>query len=106
MEMGLLEEVESLMDKGLTSKDYPMKGIGYKELIAHLDNPEEITLEEAVDEVKKNTRHYAKRQFTWFKRYTDMEWFDLTGIDSMEEDYHNKIEEIEEWLKTQLAKKQ
>ena len=67
IEAGLVEEVRSLMDMGLTADDISMKGIGYKEIIAYLEG--ETSLEEAIDQIKKNTRHYAKRQLTWFRRY-------------------------------------
>ena len=96
MDMGLEEEVKALRDMGLTSSDYPMKGIGYKELMEYLDG--NCSLEDAITAIKTNSRHYAKRQFTWFKRYDDMKWFDLTGV----RDYHSIIGEIEEWLKTRL----
>lgn len=106
IETGLIDEVRNLMDMGLTEKDYPMKGIGYKEIINHLTNPDETDLSEAIDQVKKNSRHYAKRQFTWFKRYTKMKWFDLTGINQIDDSYYSILEDIEEWLKTNLKKEQ
>ncbi len=73
---GLIEEVRSLMSRGLQSEDISMKGIGYKEIIACLEG--EYDLEEALRLVKRNTRRYAKRQMTWFRRYRDMIWYDLT----------------------------
>lgn len=76
IEAGLPGEVRFLMDMGLTSDDISMKGIGYKEIIDCFDG--KYSLEEAIDTVKKNTRHYAKRQMTWFRRYPDMKWFDLS----------------------------
>ena len=51
------------------------RAIGYKEIIDYLDN--KITLEEAVDEIKKNSRHYAKRQYTWFNNKMDIKWFEV-----------------------------
>lgn len=83
MEKGLLQEVESLFNMGLTEENISMKGIGYKELIQHLKG--EYSLEEAIAKVKQNTRHYAKRQLTWFRRYDDMQWFDLSTYSSGEE---------------------
>lgn len=76
MDMGLLEEVKSLMDMGFTADDIAMKGIGYKEIIGYFDG--EYDLETAVELVKRNTRRYAKRQITWFKRYENMKWFNLS----------------------------
>ncbi len=67
MDMGLLNEVKTLMDMGLNKDHQSMKGIGYKELISHLEG--EISLDEAIELIKRNSRRYAKRQITWFKRY-------------------------------------
>lgn len=89
---GLLEEVRSLSSMGFTSKDIAMKGIGYKELLDHLAGAYDLPT--AIDLIKKNTRHYAKRQMTWFKRYQEMEWFDLTNDQSEEE----SLEKIMTWL--------
>jgi tRNA dimethylallyltransferase len=92
MSNGLLEEVRSLRNMGFTSRDIAMKGIGYKELLDHLAG--DYDLSTAIDLIKKNTRHYAKRQMTWFNRYKDMVWFDLT-FDQYEED---SVEKIMTWL--------
>lgn len=74
---GLLHEVETLRASGLTRGHQSMQGIGYKELLAHLEG--ECSLEAAVASIKQNTRHYAKRQLTWFKRYPEAHWLDLSG---------------------------
>ena len=79
---GLIEEVSKLKDMGLSYDDISMKGIGYKEIIAYLNN--EYDLRTAVESVKKNTRRYAKRQITWFKRYKNARWFDISGLKSDE----------------------
>jgi len=92
MEKGLLDEVKSLKDMGFTSADIAMKGIGYKELLDFLEG--DYGLPVAIDLIKKNTRHYAKRQMTWFKRYTEMQWFNLSE-DQTEED---SMEKIMTWL--------
>lgn len=92
MEQGLLQEVQGLFDMGLTEAHISMKGIGYKELIQYLQG--EYTLEEAVDKVKQNTRHYAKRQLTWFRRYDNMQWFDLSTYETKE----NALEDMLLWL--------
>ena len=94
IDLGLVDEVKHLMEMGLTYDDISMKGIGYKEIIQHLNG--ETSLEEAIDLVKRNTRHYAKRQITWFKRYEDMKWFNISEYNSDEE----AIEEIINWLTT------
>lgn len=64
--LGLVNEVKCLMNKGITLKNQCMQGIGYKEIYSYLQG--QITLDEAVDLIKLNTRHYAKRQITFFKR--------------------------------------
>lgn len=89
---GLLDEVNTLRKMGFTSADIAMKGIGYKELIDCLDGIYDLTT--AIDLVKKNTRHYAKRQITWFKRYKEMQWFNLSE-DLTEE---QSMEKIMTWL--------
>ena len=90
---GLVEEVRGLLQRGLTESDISMKGIGYKEIIGYLEG--RYSLSEAADLVKKNTRHYAKRQLTWFKRYNDMQWFNISEYES------DKLclEDIFKWLK-------
>lgn len=69
--MGLEAEVRGLMEMGLTSADVSMKGIGYKEIIEAIN--EGRTAESAMDLIKQNTRHYAKRQISWFNRYKQAE---------------------------------
>lgn len=93
LSQGLVEEVRGLLQRGLTESDISMKGIGYKEIIGYLEG--RYILSEAADLVKKNTRHYAKRQLTWFKRYTDMQWFNISEYES------DKLclEDIFKWLK-------
>ncbi|HKL80417.1 MAG TPA: tRNA (adenosine(37)-N6)-dimethylallyltransferase MiaA [Mobilitalea sp.] len=71
---GLLDEVKELAERGYTRDLVSMQGLGYKELLAFLEG--ESTYEEAIDLIKKNTRHYAKRQLTWFKREKDVDWVD------------------------------
>lgn len=75
MEEGLLKEVKHLLAMGYNHDTPAMKGIGYKELLSYLDG--KSTLEEAVIDIKTNTRHYAKRQLTWFKRYENAHWVEI-----------------------------
>ena len=72
MENGLLDEVIKLREMGCDSAMTSMKGLSYKELLEYLDG--NITLEEAVRIIKRDTRHFAKRQITWFKRERDVIW--------------------------------
>lgn len=71
---GLVQEVKNLYTNYPKSKILK-RAISYKEIIDYLDN--KITLEEAVDEIKKNSRHYAKRQYTWFNNKMDIKWFEV-----------------------------
>ena len=71
---GLIEEVTALKEMGLKRGMVSMQGLGYKEILAYLDG--ECTLEEAVEILKRDTRHFAKRQITWFKREEDVIWLD------------------------------
>ena len=79
MEQGLLDEVKALKDMGYTRDMVSMQGLGYKELLAYLDG--ECTLEEAVYIIKRDTRHFAKRQLTWFRRERDVIWVDKSAFD-------------------------
>ena len=74
MEQGLLEEVRALKDRGIARDSVSMQGLGYKELLAYLDG--EISLDEAIRIIKRDTRHFAKRQLTWFRRERDVIWID------------------------------
>ena len=74
IEAGLVEEVKKLKSKGYSREMVSMQGLGYKEILAYLDGG--CTLEEAVYIIKRETRHFAKRQLTWFKRERDVIWLD------------------------------
>ena len=67
LEQGLVDEVRGLMLNGCPREAQSMQAIGYKEIIQYLDG--EMTLDEAAETIKRNTRRYAKRQETWFRRY-------------------------------------
>ncbi len=75
MEHGLVDEVKHLADMGCTRDMVSMQGLGYKEILDYLSG--EISLEEAVYILKRDTRHFAKRQITWFKRERDVRWLEL-----------------------------
>ena len=76
MEQGLLEEVRRLKEYGCKPEHTSMQGIGYKEILHHLTDPAEYPLDQAVSDIKKNTRHFAKRQLTWFRREKEVLWVD------------------------------
>ena len=92
---GLVEEVKSLLEKGYTKEMNSMKGIGYKEIISYLEG--DCSIEEAIDAVKLGSRHYAKRQMTWFRRDERVNYIDAK---------HNVAEcaykLIEEWKNEEL----
>ena len=72
LQNGLVEEVRALVEKGCTRNMVAMQGLGYKEIVDYLDG--KITLEEAIYIIKRDTRHFAKRQITWFKREKEVIW--------------------------------
>ncbi len=71
---GLVDEVKNLAAAGMTKTDVSMQGIGYRQILAYLDG--EITLPEAIETVQRETRHFAKRQMTWFRRENDVIFLD------------------------------
>ena len=91
MEKGLVQEVEYLKSLGYTSTMTAMQGLGYKEILHYLEG--EISLEEAVYQIKRDTRHFAKRQLTWFRREENVHWIHV--------DHHNFNEKniVQEILK-------
>ena len=74
LENGLVEEVRRLVENGCTRDMVSMQGLGYKEIVDYLEG--RCTLEEAVYVIKRDTRHFAKRQLTWFKREKEVIWVD------------------------------
>lgn len=72
LEMGLMEEIRELLASGIPAKCTAMQAIGYKEFVNALNGEE--TVEKAAEEVKKSSRHYAKRQLTWFRRNPRLHW--------------------------------
>ena len=97
MENGLLQEVEALRDRGLTKDHLSMKGIGYAELLSFLNG--EGTYDEAISLIKQNSRHYAKRQLTWFRREKDVIWIDRQSFDEDEDRMTDFM--IREWDRIQ-----
>ena len=93
VEEGLFDEVEGLLKSGLTEDDIAMKGIGYKDIIGYFNG--QYSKEEAIELTKKNTRHLAKRQITWFKRYEDIHWINISEF----EDDETAIKEMLLWIK-------
>lgn len=92
IELGLVDEVRSLLDQGLDKNSQSLKAIGYKEVISYLEG--EIEYSEMIDLIKKNSRHYAKRQLTWFRSDGRIKWFDRES--------DNLLEEIESYIDSKL----
>ena len=93
---GLIEEVKGLLEKGYTKDMISMQGIGYKEIIKYFDG--EYTLDEAIEIIKRDSRRYAKRQLTWFRRYEDAKWFEIDKSDSAEELKNAVVSYVKEML--------
>jgi tRNA dimethylallyltransferase len=83
MENGLIEEVKNLKAKGCSADMQSMKGIGYKEIMYYLEG--KMTLEDAVELIKKGSRNYAKRQLTWFRKDPRVRWINKDDFASDEE---------------------
>lgn len=84
LEQGLVEEVQNLMNNGCERDMVSMQGLGYKEILEYLEG--KCTLDEAIYILKRDTRHFAKRQITWFKRERDVHWLNrqnYTGEEDM-----------------------
>ncbi|MCF7803183.1 MAG: tRNA (adenosine(37)-N6)-dimethylallyltransferase MiaA [Candidatus Marinimicrobia bacterium] len=83
IEDGLVEEVMEILEKGYTGEENALQTVGYQEIIEYLRD--EISMEEAVSEIQKNSRRYAKRQMTWFRNQHEVTWFDLDEYDPQDE---------------------
>lgn len=87
IEEGLVEEIQGLLDSGINFSNQSMQGIGYKEFKEYFNG--EKSLDECIASVKSNTKHFAKRQYTWFKNQMNLNWY---------EDKDSAKKDIEEWL--------
>lgn len=94
MAQGLLEEVRVLRESGCRKDMVSMQGLGYKELLSYLEG--EISLDEAVYLIKRDTRHFAKRQLTWFRREKEVTWIDKTVFD---QDSQKMMEFMQDFLR-------
>jgi tRNA dimethylallyltransferase len=79
---GLIEEIKYILDKGYSKSLNSLNTVGYKEIISYLEG--NITLERAVELIKRNTRRYAKRQMTWFRKVDGINWIDVSSFDDLE----------------------
>lgn len=79
MDEGLIEEVQTLLATGIPAQSTSLQAIGYKEIVLYLKG--ETSKVEAIELLKRNTRRFAKRQLTWFKRLKEITWFDVTNLE-------------------------
>lgn len=92
--LGLVDEAKRLYDRGVQNCQ-SVQAIGYKEIYSYLKG--EVTLETAIELLKRNSRRYAKRQFTWFKNQMDVKWFDMTDLK-----FYEKFKEIRHYIEGKL----
>ena len=92
---GILEETKYLLSHGLTEHHQSLKAIGYKELLPFINN--EKSLEECLEKLKQNTRHYAKRQITFMNQFPNIIKIDMTNISETTNKILNIIEE-NKWI--------
>lgn len=95
---GLVEEVKMLYDKPIRDCQ-SIQAIGYKELYEYFSG--NISLEEAIEQLKRNSRRYAKRQFTWFRNKMDVKWFDVSNLQTLQT-YEKKLSEITHHIEGKL----
>ena len=100
IENGLIDEVKGFYDKKIFTKPL-LSAIGYKELYQYFDN--KITYEEAIELIKRNSRRYAKRQYTFFNHQFDITWFNV-NIDNFDETINNVTKYIEEKKKDYISR--
>ena len=91
IEQGLIEEVQALLDR-YSVFPTAMRGLGYKEVIEYLKG--DITKQEMIEKIKQETRHYAKRQLTWFRKNKEIKW--LKAEDGIKENIDIILKEREE----------
>lgn len=91
LENGLLEEAKELYDSKIRTKAVTTP-IGYKELFKYFEG--EASFEEEISEIKQNSRHYAKRQYTWFNNQMDVRWFDVDF-----DDFNKTVEEVYDYIR-------
>lgn len=90
IKQGLVEEVRQLLEMGYDQYLVSMQGLGYKQILPYLKG--EYSLERAVELLKRDTRHFAKRQLTWFRRDEDINWIEINK-------YSNRLQIVEEIIK-------
>ena len=87
IEDGLVDEIKGLLDRGITFDNQCMQGIGYREFRDYFEN--NISLDDCIEMVKKDSRNFAKRQYTFFNNQMNVEWY---------EDKDEALERVKKWL--------
>lgn len=95
LEAGLVDEVKMLLEMGYEPGSTALQGLGYKEIISYLNN--EVPFDEAIRILKRDTRHYAKRQLTWFRAIKDAQW-----LEGGNENIEKNTKKIKEYLETSI----
>lgn len=103
IEAGWIDEVQQLLQDGVSPEAQAMKAIGYKELVLYLDG--QLSLEAASELIKKRTRHFAKRQMTWFKRMPYIRWYEKDDFVTEDELASAVIQDIENEWGSQVGQK-
>ena len=103
IEAGWIDEVQQLLQDGVSPEAQAMKAIGYKELALYLDG--QLSLEAASELIKKRTRHFAKRQMTWFKRMPYIRWYEKDDFVTEDELASAVIQDIENEWGSQVGQK-
>lgn len=93
LQQGLVEEVKGLLEKGYPKDLVAFKGLGYKEIIGYLEG--EYDLPYTIEILKRDTRRYAKRQLTWFRRYKEINWFNMSEYSSQQKLIDDIIKVVE-----------
>ena len=94
IEQGLEEEVRTIYDSGLSRNAQSMKAIGYKEWFDYFEGLK--SKEEIIEEIKKHSRNYAKRQYTWFNNQFDVHWYDV-NLEDFDSTIQSVLKDIKEW---------
>ena len=92
IELGLVEEVRSILENGYSKELNALNTVGYKEIIEYIE--EKISLERAIELIKRNTRRYAKRQLTWFRKDERIKWYEVNtenDLQNISSDIFSKI---------------
>lgn len=93
LQQGLVDEVKGLLDKGYSDQLVSMQGLGYKEIASYLRG--DLNYDEAVELLKRDTRRFAKRQLSWFRRMKAIDWYDLTDSHNEDKVFREIISVIE-----------